>query len=176
MHHAVSDIAGRGMTVDMPNLSDACWRIARWLTNPSAKSSLLMVGGVGTGKTTLLRAVLRTMRQLDRYTSKMYVATDLQMTMISTPEIFRDSVLHGSWCSYLLLDDIGEEPVEVKDYGRTLPLFSKIVAERYPYQLPIMLTTNLSVNDIETRYGERTADRLREIADVMTFNNLSYRK
>ena len=76
----------------------------------------------------------------------------------------------------LMLDDIGEEPVVAKDYGRDWPLFQKIVAERYTRMLPMVITTNLNFDQMAERYGERTADRLREIADLMPFANGSFRK
>ena len=167
-------VTGRGMKMDREAMDSNCRRVARWLTNARAKPSLILSGRPGTGKTTLLKALSDTLEQF-HVARKMYVATDLQTAMIETPETFRDTVLHGSWADYLLLDDIGEEPVTVKDYGRDLPLFTKIVAERYERMLPIILTTNLSFSDISTTYGVRTFDRLHEVADELTFNGVSYR-
>ena len=156
-------------------LSRQCERVSTWLTNPSAKQSLLIIGFVGSGKTTFLSAIHSLLSRFN-VPSLYYVATDLQLPLIETPETFRGSILHGDWATYLLMDDIGEEPTEVRDYGRSWPLFTKIVAERYTRMLPFIITSNLNLEQIEDRYGQRTADRLREIADVIVFNNNSYRK
>lgn len=163
------------MVPDHEALKVMCRKIAYWLTNTDAKPGLILAGFPGTGKTTLLDAIGKILRT-SSFESKYYIATDLPLPLVDTPETYRDSVLHGKWATFLLLDDVGEEPVEVKDFGRSLPLFTKIVAERYRLMLPIVMTTNLNMQQIEERYGARTADRLREMADVIIFNNSSYRR
>ena len=171
---AVEQCTKRGMTIDRRALDANCKGIARWATSDDTKQSLIMTGFPGTGKTTMLDAMAATFRQL-RVPFHRFNATDLPDIMLDFPELFRDRILRGSWTDYLLLDDIGEEPAYVMDYGRQLPLFSKIVAERYERMLPIVITTNLTPDQIRIVYGERTADRLREVADILTFKGSSYR-
>ena len=171
---AVEQCTKRGMTIDRRALDANCKGIARWATSDDTKQSLIMTGFPGTGKTTMLDAMAATFRQL-RVPFHRFNATDLPDIMLDFSELFRDRILRGSWTDYLLLDDIGEEPAYVMDYGRQLPLFSKIVAERYERMLPIVITTNLTPDQIRIVYGERTADRLREVADILTFKGSSYR-
>ena len=170
------EVKRRGMEPDMPSIEDSCRRLATWLTNPEAKQSLVMTGFPGTGKTTLLRAIIGYMREAQWPSCKWYDATDLPTVRLDHELEWTDTILGGNWASYVMLDDVGEEPVTVMEYGRVWPLFQKIVAARYEKMLPFIITTNLNAADLATRYGERTADRLREVADIMTFNNASYRK
>lgn len=171
---AVEQCTKRGMPVDRRALDANCKSVARWLTDPGTKQSLIMTGYPGTGKTTMLDALAATLKQLS-VPSHRFNATDLPDHMLGSPELYRERVLQGKWMDYLLIDDVGEEPVYVMDYGRQLPLFSKIVAERYARMLPVVITTNLTLNQIQSVYGERTADRLHEVADVLTFKGSSYR-
>ena len=172
---AVEQCTKRGMTIDRRALDANCKSIARWATSDDTKQSLIMTGFPGTGKTTMLDAMAATFRQL-QVPFHRFNATDLPDIMLESPELFRDRILHGRWTDYLLIDDIGEEPAYVLDYGRQLPLFSKIVAERYARMLPMVITTNLTREQIRTTYGERTADRLHELAEFLTFNGSSYRQ
>ena len=110
-----------------------------------------MTGFPGTGKTTMLDAIADTFRQL-KVPFYRFNATDLPDAMLDSPELFRDRILRGTWADYIMIDDIGEEPAFVMDYGRQLPLFSKIVAERYARMLPIVITTNLTPDQIRTVY------------------------
>ena len=171
---AIDQCAKRGMQVDRRAVDANCKSIARWATSNETRQSLIMTGFPGTGKTTMLDAIADTFRQL-KVPFYRFNATDLPDAMLDSPELFRDRILRGTWADYILIDDIGEEPAFVMDYGRQLPLFSKIVAERYARMLPIVITTNLTPDQIRTVYGERTADRLREAADILTFKGSSYR-
>ncbi len=171
---AAEQCTKRGMTIDRRALDANCKSIARWATSDDTKQSLIMTGFPGTGKTTMLDAMAATFRQL-QVPFHRFNATDLPDIMLESSELFRDRILRGRWTDFLLIDDIGEEPAYVMDYGRQLPLFSKIVAERYARMLPLVITTNLTPEQIRTTYGERTADRLHEVADILTFKGSSYR-
>lgn len=48
-------------------LKSRCQRVAKWLVSPEVKDSLRLLGGVGTGKTTLLTAVKDVLWSLDYY-------------------------------------------------------------------------------------------------------------
>ena len=50
------------------------------------------------------------------------------------------------------------------------------VEYRYDEQMPTMISTNLMPSEIRSKYGDRIADRLNEMAIVIVFKNASYRK
>jgi DNA replication protein DnaC len=51
----------------------------------------------------------------------------------------------------------------------------EIITKRYDWQKPLAITSNLSIAEIGNRYGERVADRIREMAEVITIKGNSYR-
>ena len=55
-----------------------------------------------------------------------------------------------------------------------LPL-AELLAARYDSRKPTIITTNLGPDGIAERYGERIADRLREIVDAIGFEGDSFR-
>ena len=130
---------------------------------------------MGTGKTTLMTAIRRT---LDHYfiPCKMFRASDFPVLFLNNTELAERQLLRGDWCKVLLLDDIGVEQTEIKEYGNIIQPFVKIVEERYNRRLPLIVSTNLSSDEIGAQYGQRTIDRIREMAVGIKYENESYRK
>ena len=87
-----------------------------------------------------------------------------------------ESMLDG-WYEFLFIDDVGVEPADVKSYGNQMYPFAEIVRARYDAGLPIVITTNLKYpEEFAKIYGDRVADRLREMANSIEFKGNSYRK
>lgn len=160
---------------DYTDVADIIARVANWLTSETARPGLILSGGVGTGKTTMLYTMRRVVSDCG-YTGKMFLASYMRTLFVDNVEQTRYQILQGSWCRYLYLDDIGTDPRVIRDYGNEIRPFVRIVEERYNRGLPIVISTNLNVNDFEAEYDLRTADRLREMCDVITYNGESYRK
>ena len=78
--------------------------------------------------------------------------------------------------AFLIIDDLGCEPVEVKNFGTSVTPITDIIYERYAAMKPTIITTNLDTRQIRTEYNERVADRLNEICRVIGYKNESYRK
>lgn len=172
----VQDILARGQEPDKINIAKYTAKVAWWLTSADAKPCLILAGNAGTGKTTIMRAVNKMFNLLGIY-SKFYIsATALNDNFQYNQE---DSIRHfceGDGCTWLLLDDMGEEPTEIKEYGNAKSPVIRVVAGRYDRMLPIMVTTNLNMEALEAKYGNRTADRLKEVAEWVPFSGASYRK
>ena len=75
----------------------------------------------------------------------------------------------------LAIDDLGTEPREVMDYGNIINPTVDILTRRYENQLFTIISTNLTPPDFSQVYGERIADRMREMMEKIPFNNSSYR-
>lgn len=135
---------------------------------------LLLTGGTGTGKTTLMRGIAEGLRRLEAQ-FKRFLASDLPTLFLDNTELCHDQILCGSWCRYLLLDDVGTEPVEIKSFGNSLLPFVRVVEARYDRHLPLIITSNLGPRDFLDRYGMRTYDRMRECCEVVSFEGQSYR-
>jgi len=172
----VADIEGRGQKPNKRAIAPYCRKVAKWLTDDTVKPCLILAGNAGTGKTTLLRSVNRLFGTIEMYDKKFLSATSLAENFIVSPEESERHFCRGHWCKWLLLDDMGEEPTDVKEYGNVKSPVIRVIASRYERMLPMLITTNLKQEDILAKYGERTFDRLKEIAEWVSFSGESFRK
>lgn len=149
---------------------DLCHIVARFMTTPG-KTGLFISGGVGIGKTTLLLAI----RDFLNLTS--YAYRKQMLSASSLPDIVLNS--ESSWhicqtCEILLIDDVGTEATEVKSYGNILLPVPDLIDRRDRGGLTTIITSNLSLSEIEQKYGSRTADRINSYEKII-YNKDSYR-
>jgi len=77
----------------------------------------------------------------------------------------------------LIIDDVGK--VQHRDPAFTQEMYYRIIDDRYTQDRPVIITTNLSLDDLETHIGGACADRLREMCGLkgmMTMKGTSYRR
>jgi DNA replication protein DnaC len=77
----------------------------------------------------------------------------------------------------LIIDDVGK--TKPHDNSFLQSVYFRIIDDRYNNQLPIILTTNLSLNELEEHIGGASSDRLREMCGKSGFIVMagkSYRK
>lgn len=152
-------------------------RIAEWLTNPSAKPWLLIYGGMGNGKTTLLRALQSFVNSqhfsIGNTPVRMLFRTSIRLCQLSreSRELFDDYTNHEC----LAIDDLGVEPVDVSTYGTRHTPIVELLLHRYERMRFTVISSNLSEEQLTLRYGERIADRLREVCDRLYLPTPSYR-
>lgn len=125
-------------------------RVQRWLTE--GRESLLLMGNVGTGKSTIAAAVCRCWS--DYLTTAKFCQCDIIADRIRQDESLKYEISYHK--GLLVLDDLG---TEAKVFGEEVMPF--IIYRRYERKLPTVITTNYDSNRILERYGERIADRLR---------------
>jgi DNA replication protein DnaC len=75
----------------------------------------------------------------------------------------------------LAIDDLGEEAKEVMSYGNVITPLVDIIESRYDSRKMTFFTTNLDANGIKEKYGARVADRLKQMCNIVSFTNDSYR-
>jgi len=71
----------------------------------------------------------------------------------------------------LIIDDLGSE--YASEWGRAE--IERLISKRYDSRLMTVITSNLPFERIPEKYGERVADRLREISTVIELIGPSYR-
>lgn len=71
---------------------------------------------------------------------------------------------HYEWC----FDDLGTEP-DSRHFGNQLNVMERIIECRYKNKALTHIITNLTVDEITTRYGIRVRDRLKEMCNVVKF-------
>ena len=78
---------------------------------------------------------------------------------------------------FLIIDDLGTEPVSVKVFGNEYAPIIELLQHRYAEMLPTIITTNLGLNQIAATYGPRISDRLREMCEMLNYaQGESYRR
>lgn len=158
---------------------------AKWLVNPNSTPGLLLCGLCGNGKTTLARAISlligflseRELGYSNRKNMSLYTAKEICRLCAASEKIKEDhKVYEGLFTEpMLIIDDLGEEPKEVMVYGMIHTPLIDIISERYAAQRMTIITTNLEVDDLKAKYGERIIDRFREMLTSIVFENDSYR-
>lgn len=131
--------------------------IADWLTDNKGKG-LLAVGKKGRGKTVVCMDVIP-----DILESKGFPCLRLSSYAMSrnVDAIFKARVL--------MIDDIGTEDV-ASFYGERHDLFKEIVDHAEREAVLLIVTTNLTLDDLNQRYGERVVDRLKGIVLPVVFS------
>lgn len=199
-----AQVAARGMSfVDDGFVKYYVAEFASWLTDPAQKNSLMLCGGCGTGKTTLALAFMsmanalserayktpsfdvqrlpaeeqRQIAILSRFPRvRLYTAQEIADAARRSKEDRTDEYAAIKRTQFLIIDDLGCEPTEVKNFGTSVTPITDIIYERYASMSPTIITSNLDSSQIRTEYNPRVADRLNEICKVLGYKNDSYRR
>jgi DNA replication protein DnaC len=158
---------------------DKITKAAAWLCANKKKFGLLLSGGVGNGKTalanaicTMLETITKTNRSLAPFEFRRVSAIELSNIAIGDSERFAKT----KRCEYLLIDDIGAEPVMVKNYGNEISAVVELIYDRYDSRLFTIATSNLNDKQLAERYEIRIFDRITEMFNKIGFKNKSFRK
>ena len=127
---------------------------------------LLMSGYVGCGKSHLAVAILRGI--IEKGYSGLYynspdLLRDIRATFQQDSDLTEDDLIEQvTSVDLLVFDDVGAENMTdfVKDR------FYLIINERYEGCKPIIVTTNLDVDSLENRLGQRIVSRLMEMCET----------
>ena len=153
--------------------------MAHWLTSPSSYFGILLCGGCGNGKSTMLKAFQQLLNSLHipkldndgTYGIQIVDAKYIAYLCKNNYEAYRRLIS----VDMLGIDDLGTEPSEVLDYGNVYTPVIDLLTKRYEEQLFTIITTNLTPQQIRGLYGDRIADRLNEMVIKIVFNNGTYR-
>lgn len=154
---------------------DHLMAVARSLQEPT-RYGILINGQVGNGKTTMVLALREAMIWLKRNFSDTLPTLRLTDAREVTRAAADDEEFTKLMNTPLLaIDDAGKEAAEVMHYGNSLLPMTELLEYRYEHQLFTILTSNVTVDELAEKYGERVFDRLIEMMNVITFTNGSYR-
>lgn len=159
-------------------------QVCDFLISEERKYGLYLGGNVGNGKTTMLKSIRNILVYLieqnrirycegDKY-PKFYKVSDVASLLAEggSKSEFREIVT----TQYLFLDDIGEEPTEIKRFGTIIRPLYKIIDYRYENMLPTFMSSNLTADDIDRKYNDiRLTDRMYEMFKVIGFRGGSFR-
>lgn len=156
------------------------------------KKGLLLVGGVGSGKTFMVSHVANsivnyiTLRETGDWNFWLDIESE-DWLYVREPVVFSaasnmlDDLRKNPYpmtyaryqeCSLLILDDLGVERVT----EWSLEILFKIVDYRYNEELPILITTNCTPEELKEHVGDRIFDRIRSMCALVPVTSPSRRK
>lgn len=170
-------VAYRGMRYIDDNIH-AIRSVAEWLVSGTTPG-LLIFGEVGNGKTTLMTAVtdmlnvMRYGRDNEGKETFIYQAEAAKIAALAKDEDVR--LMEWYKRPMVAIDDLGAEPTNIHIYGNEVLPMVDLLAYRYKYQLFTIATTNLKPSEIRKNYGDRIADRMKEMMTKVIIDRGSYR-
>lgn len=174
-----------GFVIDEFNES-IIWELCLYFTDDircslDRKRGLMLYGGVGCGKTTLMNFfnknqvssyVVYSVREISYEYGKHGSDAIMKykgLLKTSSPEIYFGQRELG-----LCFDDLGTE-VDKKHYGNESNVMAEIILNRYDgikfLGAKTHITTNLNTTQLEERYGYRFRSRCREMFNVVIFED-----
>lgn len=175
------EIENRHFTPQLQDYMTYIEQVAQFFTEPGTKFGLTLMGLPGNGKSTMARAIAAVIDSIadlaiinERSGSKAVMVTAKQL--VRYYRTHPDQWENLCFKPFLIIDDFGEEPVEVVDYGNVINPVIDLLSRRYDMQKLTILTTNATNLQIRKTYGDRIADRFNEMMKVVVFTNPSYRK
>lgn len=139
---------------------------------------ILLTGPIGCGKTSLMNL----MKYLTPTEHKFFVkpCRDISFEFIQDGyEVihkYSKGKLYQSEPKTICFDDLGTEN-NLKYFGNECNVMAEILLSRYDIfttkKIQTLITTNLSASEIETHYGNRVRSRLRELCNLIAFDNIA---
>lgn len=174
-------IGGGYVTIQIPEARQLLWRglgyfvgaaqwmdgydeVAEWMSDNNGRG-LLLTGPCGTGKSQIGWNILPLV--LKKYTGKILPQWTTRMMNEAPERILKEKRLY--------IDDIGTEG-EIVDYGNRRMVFSEVVDEFARRGGLLIASTNLDMEGLAAKYGDRTADRLVSLVKMVEIKGKSLRK
>jgi DNA replication protein DnaC len=136
-------------------------RLQLWIKNNKRKKvSLLLSGSTGTGKTFLLQCLASELINQNKYviyTTAFEMNNDLLKYHTTFNEEKMKYIDKYLQCDALVIDDLGTEPIYK---NITIEYLYLILNQRMIERKITLLSTNLKLDDIRDRYGERIFSRM----------------
>ena len=137
--------------------------VAKWLENNNGRG-IFMYGNCGRGKSLLGRYVIPAI--LLKYCGKVTSVFDIQEMNKNIDLVMSKQIIS--------LDDIGTEEM-INNFGNKRLAFAEIMDAAEKQGKLMIISTNLTQNEIIEQYGDRILDRIKSITERILFNGESLR-
>ncbi|MDT0690919.1 ATPase [Salegentibacter sp. F188] len=134
------------------------------------KKGILLSGPVGCGKTSLMR-LLRHLVPLQRP----YEMISCRNVVFSFNHLGYKTVEDYGNTKFFCFDDLGVEPAG-RFYGKDCNVIGEVLLSRHElflqtkHNIKTHATTNLNAEELEERYGNRVRSRMRELFNLVAFD------
>jgi len=129
---------------------------------------LLLTGPVGCGKTSLIKLLHFLVPH-----QRKYVVMPCRNIVFAFNHLGYKTIEDYGESSFFCFDDMGVEPMG-RHYGKDCNVIGEILLSRYDLFLETKLkthaTTNLNAEELEERYGNRVRSRMRELFNLIAFD------
>ena len=129
---------------------------------------LLLTGPVGCGKTSLMKLLHFLVPH-----QRKYVVMPCRNIVFAFNHLGYKTIEDYGESSFFCFDDMGVEPMG-RHYGKDCNVIGEILLSRYDLFLETKLkthaTTNLNAEELEERYGNRVRSRMRELFNLIAFD------
>lgn len=139
---------------------------------------ILLAGSIGCGKTSLMNLMCYLNDKQSIYLVKPCrdIAFEFIQNGYEVIQKYSRQSFYKDVPKHFCFDDLGTEN-NLKYYGNECNVMAEILLSRYDlfvsHKLITHLTTNLSASEIEQLYGNRVRSRMRELFNLIAFDNTS---
>lgn len=156
----------------------------------SFKKGLWICGNFGSGKTQIMKAYKELQQKLGKVVG-LQTCGDMNARFLKRDEMNREPARYEGIKTFSnpfdqverIFDDLGEEETTVVDYGNRISVMAHILNERYKGLTNgtiTHVTTNLSMAQVQEKYGGRIESRISEMFNILKLGSKStspdYRK
>ena len=139
--------------------------------NMDINKGILLTGPVGCGKTSLMKLIRHMVPH-----QKPYKLIPARNVVFGFNHVGFKTIEDYGGTNYFCFDDLGVEPIG-RHYGKDCNVMGEIILSRYElfleHQVKTHATTNLNAQELEQRYGNRVRSRMRELFNLVAFDNHS---
>lgn len=133
---------------------------------------IILMGTVGTGKTTIMKVIAHRTRQFGVVSCK-DVVQDFNIEGFAAIEKYGNQsyLMNGTERIPIVrcFDDLGHEETSMH-FGNRVDVMAQIIEQRYARGLITHFTTNLTIDLIDDKYGDRVGSRIREMCIPILLN------
>lgn len=145
--------------------------MAKWICGSGKpQNGIMLVGSVGTGKTTLMQAFIL-------YYNWLYKKVIREFHAKTLPIEIKAKGIDWFYRRPIYIDDLGKESAITAEYGQKFDTWGDIFAVRYESKALTFATANYSIDgQFKEIYGDVIANRMKEHFNIFEITGASLRK